>query len=56
MYADHPWIPAWWNSEFNVYDGKIEYRNDSSDDQPAVPGTAGQVVTLNFDDNTGTIQ
>jgi len=56
MYADHPWIPAWWNAEFNVFEGKIEYRNDSSDDQAAVPGTAGQVVTLNFDDNTGTIQ
>lgn len=55
MYAAHPWIPAWWNAEFNVFSGKIEYRNDGGD-QEAVPGTAGQTVTLHFDDNTGSIQ
>jgi len=55
MYAAHSWIPAWWNAEFNVFEGKIEYRNDGGD-QAAVPGTAGQVITLKFDDNTGTIQ
>lgn len=55
MYADHPWIPAWWQAEFNVFEGVIEYRG-AGDDQAAVPGTAGQVITLNFDDNTGTIQ
>lgn len=55
MYANHAWIPAWWNAEFNVFDGVIEYRNDGGD-QEAVPGTAGNVITLRFDDNTGTIQ
>lgn len=55
MYASHPWIEAWWNAEFNVYSGVIEYRNDGGD-QDAVAGTTGQVVTLTFDDNTGTIQ
>jgi hypothetical protein len=45
----------WWQAEFNVIDGKIEYRG-TGDDQTAVPGTAGQVVTLNFKDGTGTIQ
>ena len=55
MYADHAWIPDWWHAEFNVYDGVIEYRGDGGD-QPAVPGTAGQVVTLMFDNNTGTIE
>ncbi len=55
MYADHAWIPAWWNAEFNVFNGVIEYRNDGGD-QAAVAGTAGNVVTLSFDDNTGTIQ
>lgn len=54
MYAAHPWIPAWWNAEFNVFGTKIEYRNDGGD-QEAVPGTAGQTVTLYFDDNTGSI-
>jgi len=56
MYAQHSWIPAWWNAEFNVYSGIIEYRNDSEADQDPVNGTTGQVVTLMFDDNTGTIQ
>lgn len=55
MYAQHNWIPDWWNAEFNLFDGKILYRNDGGD-QDAVAGTAGQVVTLTFDNNTGTIQ
>ena len=55
MYVSHPWIPDWWQAEFNVYSGIIEYRNDGGD-QAGVAGTAGQVITLNFDENTGTIQ
>jgi hypothetical protein len=55
MYTAHAWIPDWWNAEFNVFEGKIEYRNDGGD-QPAVPGTTGQIITLMFDDNTGTIE
>jgi hypothetical protein len=54
MYAEHAWIPAWWNAEFNLYAGVIEYRNDGGD-QTAVPGTVGQVFTLHFDDNTGSV-
>lgn len=54
MYAQHSWIPDWWNAEFRVASGAIEYRNDGGD-QEGVAGTAGQVVTLSFDDNTGTI-
>lgn len=55
MYAQHEWIPDWWNAEFNVYEGVIEYRNDGGD-QAEVLGTTGQVITLHFDDNTGTIE
>ncbi|MEQ6165895.1 SusF/SusE family outer membrane protein [Ekhidna sp. MALMAid0563] len=55
MYADHPWIPDWWNAEFRVADGAIDYRNNGGD-QEAVAGTTGQVITLSFDDNTGTIE
>ncbi len=55
MYVSHPWIPDWWQSEFNVYDTTIEYRNDG-DDQTGVSVTDGQVVTLHFDDNTGSIK
>lgn len=55
MYAQHEWIVDWWNAEFNVFSGVIEYRNDGGD-QDAVAGSAGQVITLTFDDNTGDIQ
>lgn len=55
MYASHPWISAWWNAEFNVYGTEIQYRNDGGD-QTAVPGTVGKVITLHFDDNTGSIK
>ena len=44
----------WWRTEFNVYDGKIVVRE--KDDQPAVPCTAGQKVTLNFVTGEGAIQ
>lgn len=56
MYASHSWINDWWHAEFTVVDGEIEYRNDSSNDPTAVAGTTGQVITLNFDANTGSIQ
>ena len=55
MYAAHSWIPGWWNAEFRVNDGKIDYRGDGGD-QAAVAGAAGQKITLKFDDNTGSIQ
>ncbi|MFU8845073.1 MAG: SusF/SusE family outer membrane protein, partial [Bacteroidales bacterium] len=55
MFADHSWIPDWWNAEFVVENDVIFYRNDSNDDPPVVEGTAGQVITLHFDDNTGSI-
>jgi hypothetical protein len=56
MYASHAWIPDWWNAEFVVNTGVIEYRNDSDSDPTAVAVTDGQVITLIFDDNTGSIQ
>jgi hypothetical protein len=54
MYASHPWIGDWWHAEFNVYGTEIQYRNDGGD-QTAVPGTVGKIITLHFDDNTGSI-
>lgn len=45
----------WWQSEYNVFDGKIEYRGVGND-QAAVAVQAGQTVTLNFNAGTGTIQ
>lgn len=45
----------WWRREFNIYEGKIEYRGTGGD-QPEVPVTANQVVTLDFNAGTGTIE
>lgn len=45
----------WWKTEFNVIDGAIAFRGNGGD-QPAVQGTAGQKVSLNFSNNTGKIQ
>ena len=45
----------WWQTEYIVLDGKIEYRG-KREDQTRVAVTAGQVVTLNFNAGTGSIQ
>lgn len=45
----------WWQMEFNIYDGVIEYRADGGD-QAAVNATAGQTVTLDFTAGTGSIK
>lgn len=45
----------WWQSEFNVFEGKIVFRGKGGD-QAAVPGKTGQKVYLNFKDNTGEIK
>ncbi|HLO57762.1 MAG TPA: SusF/SusE family outer membrane protein [Bacteroidales bacterium] len=56
MYAKGSTLAAdWWQAEFNIIDGNIEYRGTGGD-QTAVPVTAGQTVTLNFKEGTGTIE
>ena len=45
----------WWQSEFMVFDGKIEYRGRGID-QNRVNVKAGQKVTLNFTAGTGEIR
>lgn len=45
----------WWQMEFIVLSGKIEYRG-KGDDQARVQATAGQKATLNFQAGTGTVQ
>lgn len=45
----------WWQAEFNVFDGAIVYRG-TGNDQAAVPITTGQVVKLDFTDDTGVIE
>ena len=48
-------VTNWWHMEFNIYDGKIVYRGGAGD-QAAVPVTAGQTVTLDFNAGTGSIK
>ena len=45
----------WWHREFNIYDGKISYRGTGGE-LAAVPVTAGQTITLDFNAGTGTIK
>ncbi len=45
----------WWSREFIFYDGKIAYRG-AGGDQTAVAGTAGQKITLNFNEGTATVE
>lgn len=45
----------WWQMEFMVLDGKIEYRG-KGDDQARVSVTAGQKVVLDFSTGTGSIE
>lgn len=57
MFVELPGIAEWqwWQSEFIILEGKIAYRG-SGGDQARVNVSAGQVVKLNFKDNTGSIE
>lgn len=44
----------WWQSEFNIYDGKIEFRADGGDQAAVAAGAAAKVV-LDFNAGTGSI-
>ena len=45
----------WWQREFTIIDGNIEYRGTGGDQSGNVTGAVGQTVTLNFQDGTGTV-
>ncbi|MDD4142410.1 MAG: hypothetical protein PHR20_06435 [Bacteroidales bacterium] len=61
IYAHHKWFAEytptldWWQAEFVIIDGVIEYRGNGNDQTP-VPVTAGQIISLNFKEGTGSIQ
>jgi hypothetical protein len=54
MYAAAPGVD-WWQMEFVILNGKIEYRG-TGDDQTRVPVAAGKMLTLDFNAGTGTIE
>lgn len=45
----------WWRMEFIIFDGQITYRGNGGD-QDRVRVEAGKVVTLDFNNGTGTIE
>lgn len=45
----------WWTREFNIFSGKIEYRGTSGG-QAEVPISVSNVITLDFNAGTGTIE
>lgn len=45
----------WWNSEFMIFDGKIEYRG-AGENQKSVEVESGKKITLDFKTNTGSIE
>jgi hypothetical protein len=55
MYVPADGAGNWWHSEFNIYDGKIVYRAGGND-QEAVAVTAGQIITLDFNNEAGSIK
>jgi hypothetical protein len=56
MHAWHKWHYDWWQHEFNIFDGVIEYRG-AGGDQAAVPVNGGTTtIELNFKEGTGSIQ
>lgn len=62
MHTGHKWFPLqtpqavdWWQAEFNIIDGTIQFRGKGND-QAAVPMTAGsKKIDLNFKTGVGTI-
>ncbi len=48
-------VVDWWQAEFNVFSGVIEYRA-AGNDQAAAPITTGQVVKLNFSTESGVFE
>jgi hypothetical protein len=53
--AAEGWFTDWWQSEFMIFDGEIEYRG-AGGDQARVAVEAGEyTISLKFKDETGTI-
>lgn len=46
----------WWQTEFMVFNGLLEYRGAGDDQEPRVSGSVGQRLYINFTAKTGRIQ
>lgn len=50
------WDKNWWQSEFIIRNGKIDYRGRDNDQYPRVPIVKGQKAYVNFATGTGEIK
>jgi hypothetical protein len=53
--AAEGWFTDWWQSEFMILDGKIEYRGAGGDQARVAVDAANYTINLKFKDNTGSI-
>lgn len=60
MYAwfDKGWFTDWWQSEFMICDGEIEFRGSGGDNEPrvALDADGEYSIELNFKTDAGSIQ
>lgn len=55
IYAWHPWFTDWWQSEFIIMNGKIEFRGNGGDQTPVTVTAGSHTVNLNFRTGDGAI-
>lgn len=55
MYAWHPWFTDWWQSEFMILNGKIEFRGTGNDQARVTPTAGNNKIDLNFKTGDGSI-
>lgn len=55
MYAWHPWFSEWWQSEFMVLNGKIEFRGTGGNQERVTPTAGSNKIDLNFKTGDGSI-
>ena len=55
MYAWHPWFDQWWQSEFIILNGQIEFRGTGGDQTRVNVPAGANTVTLNFKTGAGSI-
>ena len=55
MYGWHEWMTDWWQSEFMILNGKIEFRGTGNDQERVNPGAGTYKIDLNFKTGDGSI-
>lgn len=55
MFAWHSYFTDWWQSEFMIFDGNIEYRGNGEDQDRVNVDAGDYVIDLNFKSETGSV-